>query len=278
MFLYSGLFINPDRFSVQRRELIMRYFYNCLPVLVAATCLVAIPASAALTVTIEAAGVQNTTTTFSTFGIENFDSYNNGVQNLTTDYGTGGAIVGNYAGAVITSADQFGGAGGTGKYISADANLGSASYTLTFTAGSVDYFGMWFSAASVGNVISFYNGSTLVGAFSPDHLISLVGPAYYGNPNDGLNTAQPYAFVNFYDTTGTFDKIVFTSEASGLESDNHTVGTFMDLTGTVVSAVPEPSMWLTLGLGTAIIGWTARRRPTRMRAAESMGQSQAATC
>jgi hypothetical protein len=55
-------------------------------------------------------------------------------------------------------------------------------------------------------------------------------PAYFGNPNpafQGQNSGQPHAFINFYDTTGTFDEVDFTQNMiGGYESDNHTVGFF----------------------------------------------------
>jgi hypothetical protein len=46
-----------------------------------------------------------------------------------------------------------------------------------------------------------------------DALQDAYKPAYYGNPNPpfkGDNSGQPYVFINFYDTTGTFDEVTFT--------------------------------------------------------------------
>src|SRR5277367_4779679 len=70
--------------------------------------------------TYEAPGVQNSTATFSVSGVETFDSLATGNDApFTTDFGTGGAITGTYSGpdgVQINNADQYGGAGGVGKY------------------------------------------------------------------------------------------------------------------------------------------------------------------
>ena len=63
-------------------------------------------------------------------------------------------------------------------------------------------------------MVEFYNGANLVGSLGAAAVLTSIGsnPAYFGNPSGsfaGQDSAQPYAFVNFYDTTGTFDRIVF---------------------------------------------------------------------
>ena len=182
--------------------------------------------------------------------VENFSSFNG-----TTNY-NGSGITGTYSGAYsIASANEFGGAGGTGQYITT-----SSSYTLTLSS-QVNYFGMWFSALDAGNQLSFYDGSTLVFSFSPTDYAALVGacpttaaqPNYCGNPNSafsGQNAGQQYAFLNFFDTNGSFNEIVFTEnpQVGGFESDNHTVANLTSAPGgTPLSPVPEPSTFV-LGL------------------------------
>ncbi len=49
---------------------------------------------------------------------------------------------------------------------------------------------------------------------------------YYGQPITGQDAAEPFSFVNFFDTVGTFDTVVFDNSnttGTGFESDNHTV-------------------------------------------------------
>jgi hypothetical protein len=236
----------------------------------------------------EAAGVQNTTATFSTEGVETFNklpaqSY---PQSITTNFGTSGAgstITGTYTagdgkGIQINSADQFGGAGGKGNYIVAFPNT---PYSLTLNSdikGGVNYFGYWLSALDKGNFVTFYgaNGQTLF-TFNPQDVINAVNLSakpslYYGNPNSnfkGQDGGEPFIFVNFFDTTGSFSKISFSEQnfGGGYESDNHTVGHYETMgQGTVitltnsVSGVPEPSTWAMMLLGFGGLGFAGYRR------------------
>jgi hypothetical protein len=112
----------------------------------------------------------------------------------------------------------------------------------------VNYFGYWLSAVDAGNQVVFKKSGVQVGALTPADVLAQVSgqPAYFGNPNPGFlgqNSGQPYAFINFYDTSGTFDEVDFTQNMiGGYESDNHTVGFFTKIGG-VPSPVPEPSTW-----------------------------------
>jgi len=203
------------------------------------------------TITFLAAGVQTPmgiTTNYETFNEPSFSG--------TTTF-NGSPITGTYSGPYsIFAANQFGGAGGTGNYI---ATPGSGSYTLTLSQ-SVDYFGLWFSALDQGNELSFYNGSTLVFNFSPTNFATLVGACpnganpFCGNPNPpflGFNSGQQYAYLNFLDTTGTFNKIVFDENPAvgRFESDNQAVGNFSSIPGTPIPQTPEPPSLLLFGTG-----------------------------
>jgi hypothetical protein len=215
----------------------------------------------------EAPGVERTTATFSIMGVENFDTRSGA---FSTDYGTSGAITGTYSGGglQILPADQYGGAGGAGKYI---VTFTGASYTLTLVndpsknPDGVNYFGYWLSALDAGNQVVFKKSGVQVGALTPADVLAQVSgqPAYFGNPNPaflGQNSGQPYAFINFYDTSGTFDEVDFTQNMiGGYESDNHTVGFFTKIGG-VPSPVPEPSTWVMMGLGFAGLSFAAYRR------------------
>jgi hypothetical protein len=75
-------------------------------------------------------------------------------------------------------------------------------------------------------------------------------------------------FVNFFDTTGTFSKIVFSEVDSGggYESDNQTVGHYVTMgEGTIVplvysAAAPEPATWAMMLLGFAGLGYAGLRK------------------
>jgi hypothetical protein len=230
----------------------------------------------------EAPGVENTTATFTVSGVENFNeqavhAYS---QSFSTDFGTSGAIEGTYAasgnGIQINAADQYGGAGGTGKYIVA---FEKTPYTLTLSSdlkGGVNYFGFWLSALDKGNFVTFFGsaGQTLF-TFNPQDVIRAVEASnnpgqYYGNPNAGFkgqDGSEPFIFLNFFDTTGSFSKIAFdeVNSGGGYESDNHTVGRYTGMgQGTIIplvvsGAVPEPATWAMMLVGFAGLGYAGRR-------------------
>ena len=153
-------------------------------------------------------------------------------------------------------------------------------YSLTLTSdikGGVNYFGYWLSALDAGNYVTFYgsNGQVLF-TFDPQDVIDAIklsaNPGlYYGNPNapyKGKDSGEPFIFLNFFDTNGTFSKVVFSevNYGGGYESDNHTVGHYLTTgQGTVVSlihsvtAVPEPSTWAMMLIGFVGLGVAGRR-------------------
>jgi hypothetical protein len=239
----------------------------------------------------EAAGVENTTASFSVVGAEGFDGQTAGTfpQSFTTNFGTSGAgstITGAYnalssKGIQITAADQYGGADGNSNYIVAFRNT---PYSLTLSsniAGGITYFGYWLSALDAGNYVTFYDGDDDAFTFNPQDVLNAVNASpnpslYYGNPNPlfkGQDSSEPFIFLNFFDTSGSFDKVVFNEVGGGgYESDNHTVGHYTTMgDGTVVPlddsssirlppGVPEPSTYIMMLAGFAALGFAGYRR------------------
>ncbi|MCE0484150.1 MAG: hypothetical protein LV479_07930 [Methylacidiphilales bacterium] len=200
------------------------------------------------------AGVGGATTeTFGTGGNSNLNSYTSTIGTFTSS--------GTFR---IQGADQYGGAGGTGRYFVFGAQSGSASpVTITLT-GSEDYLGMWLSAADANNGISFYNGTTLIGRFSSQSLLTLLGnttvtaingtvyqsSSYFGNPNNRTqDSGEPFVYLDFVAVGTTFNKIVLDnsgSTATGFESDNYTIygsATVVPGTDVFVVAVPETPLY-----------------------------------
>jgi hypothetical protein len=227
----------------------------------------------------ESAGLQATTATFSTVGVETFESFSTGTgQSLTTDFGTGGLITGRYSNIQINSADQYGSAGGTGNYAVAFSDTGYALDLTTTLPGGVNYFGYWLSALDAGNTVTFFSRGRQLFTFNATDVLDTVNAnpnpsQYFGNPNAafaGQNTSEPYLFVNFFAENGSFDRIVFAENpmVGGYESDNHTVGRFLTRgTGTPViittnTTVPEPASWAMLITGFGLTGAALRRRRT----------------
>jgi hypothetical protein len=230
-----------------------------------------------VTLETEAPGIQTSQSGFHAVGVENFDARAVATnQSFTTNFG-GSAFTGTYTGVQVRNRDQYGGAGGTGRYAVTFTNAGYTLDLATSDPGGVTYFGFWLSALDLGNNVSFYKGGQLLFTFSSTDARNFINSlpnhsAYYCNPNAAFanrNCGQPYTFLNFYARGGaTFDRIHFSEnpQVGGYESDNHTVGQWNRTSGTVIPIpgtfldVPEPGAWAMLIIGFGLVGTAARRR------------------
>jgi hypothetical protein len=123
------------------------------------------------------------------------------------------------------------------------------SSTLTLNSPAA-YFGLWWSAGDPYNTLTFYSQGQVVGSFSTatveaylNSITNNVSQSYYGNPNNGDDGGEPFAFLNFYAPAGqSFDKIVLGDNGgTGFESDNFTVaGSYTRIVGYNLQ-VPESS-------------------------------------
>lgn len=137
--------------------------------------------------------------------------------------------VGTFDQLYVKGADAYGGAADATNPKGSLYSLQGAGVPVTSTTLQLDiassYFGMWWSAGDPRNVLTFYNGDTLVGTFTTSSLLEPLPSSYDGNPiNRKINSGEPYAFINFYgDEKTSWDRIVLNNDgSSGFESDNYT--------------------------------------------------------
>ncbi len=165
----------------------------------------------------------------------------------------GGAVVsGSYSGGA------FGGAYGS-DYYAVGVQSGTVQGTLTFAKPEY-YFGMWWPAGDAGNELEFYDGSTLLASYRVGDIIPSLSSAYFGNPNNGLDAAEPFVYLDFTATgSDQFTKVVFNNDTvySGFEMDNMSVyGQPITPPG---NPVPDPASTLAL-LGFAVTALAGVRR------------------
>ena len=192
---------------------------------------------------------------------ETFNEFSTGqYSSLTTAVGT----LSTAGSLAIVAADIYGGAGGTGNYFAVGAQSGSADpVTLTFS-GPQSYFGLWWSAGDVNNTLTFYSGAQRRDVVQHRQRTREVSPAsYYGNPNNGGDTGEPFAYLNFNGTGGTtFTSVVFSNNgttSTGFESDNFSI-----------NGVPEPSSLILSGTAALIGGLALFRRRRQARPASQL--------
>ena len=165
---------------------------------------------------------------------------------------------GDYGGATVgaTNSTPTVGGGASGKYASTD----SRAMTITFNADQ-RYLGLWWSAGSAGNTITFYDGDTEVLQLGTAELRAVLGTEptdggsdwkttgnltsvgvssylkhhFFGNPRGYTSTDpgthsslvrwEPFVYIHIFTSGGlTFDSVVL-SGTDGFEFDNVVVST-----------------------------------------------------
>jgi hypothetical protein len=239
----------------------LRIFNRASALFASLSLLVASTAHAGVSVTVEAPGVQYSTQS-GPLKVETFDTAATPIGFYTSINSVVGKYVASGTGAYVSPANDWGGSDQT-QYIAVGAQSGQLINDL-YLPKSLDYFGFYFGAMDYQNAIEVYDGANLLMTITRDSLTPLLtntggpfGLGHYGNPNqNGVNTGEPYAFVNIFGTDGqTFDRIRFVNDGTGtgLETDSHTI-----------RGVPEPSSFVLAALGgLAVLGVRLRKRASR---------------
>ena len=259
----------PDRFS---KLFVVASVFSFLPLQSVA---------ASLNVYLSAPGSQSTY-----IGLANTETFNSltpGVQTTPFASAIGTYEFSNTAKFAAVAADQYGGADGS-QYVALGAQSRSSAPVTLQLSNNATYFGFWWSAGDVNNGISFYYNDTLLSRLSTADIVSLLSSngghvtaidqtvyaenSYYGNPNNGSNSREPYAYVSVFANQTGFNRIVFDNSGragSGFETDNHSVylgavqpngaSVFVESAPAVaipgIFAAPEP-----VSLGLSVLGLT----------------------
>lgn len=173
-----------------------------------------------------------------------YTAYTNGTAISARNIKTGNSVsIGTGAGTLnCANANDYGGAGGTGRYVAPPNSNGN--WTLTFT-NEQKYLGFWWSAGNDGNLVEMLDSSdTVLASFdSADLNDELFGSGnsvcsnntqYCGNPNppSGRVTNEPFAFIHMRYEEGDgsgFQKVRFSGP--GFEFDNLTFSETLPGTG-----------------------------------------------
>jgi hypothetical protein len=208
---------------------------------------------------------------------ENFDSLPVGTSSMTmlpsgmtisfdgASRAVSGSVASLYAAPFLSGSNGLGfGASGGNQSNGMDAStyvaVGKAgSATLQFST-PMTYLGLLWGSVDAYNMLSFYNGATLIGTVTGSDVIA--------NPN-GDQGANGTVYANINATSGSsFDRVIATSDGNAFEFDD--VAFNLDLAPQLSSQDPDPipepmslSLAVTGMLGLGVI--RLRRRPPHWR-------------
>lgn len=172
--------------------------------------------------------------------------YTSNVAGVTTETFASGSLPSGYSHGALYSASQANVTAkpvGSTDYFWSVGNAPAAQVgpgVITFAA-PVSYFGFLWGSPDVYNTVTFYNGSTVLGAFTGS---AIQPPVANGN--------QAYsAYFNAVAGPGeSITKITFSSSSNAFETDNHSY----------ITAVPEPETYAMLVAGLGLVGFMAKRK------------------
>lgn len=160
----------------------------------------------------------------------------------------------------VIGANKYGGASGSTYGVVGDpTRSANVQSSLVQFAQPVSYMGFWWSAADPNNVFTLYSGRDPVLTMTNQTLIQALGScsvpnAYCGNPSNGEDPAELFAYVNIWGTNGsTFTAAKFhqMNDSGGFEFDNIAS---LDPPAGDPPSVPEPGTWASASLGLIALG------------------------
>ncbi|MFN7398053.1 MAG: PEPxxWA-CTERM sorting domain-containing protein [Sandaracinobacter sp.] len=205
---------------------------------------------------------------------------------------TGGTAVGNF-----DTCSKSGDAGGDARAATVTFNYelprdvysNGTNYPITFSKMGylhklstsdnrpLTYFGHYLPALDGGDQLEFLKYGTVLATITPANVIAKTGACpnalnpYCGNPRGAFAGAvkhEQFAFINvcFFRWRQLHAICIFENfDQGGYESDNHTVGCFLNKDG----VVSEPATWAMLNAGFGLVGLAARLRQTPAAAASA---------
>ena len=187
-----------------------------------------------------------------TFGVSPIN--NNGVVSGALPSGTAGGVTYSYTGGALFNYDPYPASnlangisarppGSTGNYWSIGASPAAQNGpgVATFAEG-LSYFGFLWGSPDAYNILSFYDGNTLLGTYN--------GSLILQPPNGN----QAYsAYLNVFAGSGEkITKVTFGSTTNAFETDNHSF--------IAAAAVPEPMTGALALAGMGMLGFARRKQ------------------
>ena len=204
-------------------------------------------------ITYEAVNEVNTTSSFTSGGVETFDSRTSNASaiyaNYSTTFGTqinaSTPLISGLGATIYTAIrppDRWGGVNYT------NSGWSQATTSRLTLDTPVNYLGVYMSSIYSANQVNFYRDSSKAEqlySFTMSTAQSVLGTCSTSNVycynNAGTSTygfiGELYAFFNFYNTTSTFKYVELVGP--GLEYDNLTVGSYTSISGTNTSTLGD---------------------------------------